>query len=362
MQQFRNKLSRALLITFLCAAPYQSALAAATLDDVVRSVNNASYYIRLKIGELHAYIQSLMEEDANGSQPGMGDVVYRNDMSGSLHEVLREGSEGLTQTFFEGVIGPEIKSDTPTVLASLVAQDSYIDKEKMSARDYRRAKAEARCGYKNFNFESLIGPSSYINDKLKCDEGMSDREKRDEAEYAKHFIEFAAGLSDPPENASLDTFFGDGKPLGNDEDKKRSLGESHAYRKYQAALRAYMAAQSIGVNNLQYLMAQRVPSSAAGNKSALAWDEKIAVTRHDSPDWYAKIRGASPTIVARETLFVLVEIQNELHQLRKEQQRLLATNSVQMLKTLEASKTFLKQDARNVKNEAARLSREDEEE
>nr|MDQ2993849.1 hypothetical protein [Pseudomonadota bacterium] len=127
--------------------------------------------------------------------------------------------------------------------------------------------------------------------------------------------------------------------------------KSSAWQEFSLARRSLLSSQSAGLSTLYYLAAQRTPKdpsdpnspSPESIASAIANWRTAPAPQGTPPDqtWYMQMQTALPAAVARETLFVLAEMQRELHQMRLENQRMMALQAVQGLGMLTAGKTIL---------------------
>ena len=125
----------------------------------------------------------------------------------------------------------------------------------------------------------------------------------------------------------------------------------------EAALRSLVAAQSVGASNLYQMMANRIIQPGLGTTVGLVDSQGqpiadasnvqvqnyLATRRSQDKNWYAAMSAASPTTVARETLFVLAEIREQLFTLQKQNERMLATMSVMEMQNTQLSKLNLMQ-------------------
>lgn len=78
--------------------------------------------------------------------------------------------------------------------------------------------------------------------------------------------------------------------------------------------------------------------NAGPDASPLEVEEYIATRRVDNPQWYTDMANASPPVIARETLFVLAEMEKELFQIKQQNERILATLTVMEVQSLQATK------------------------
>lgn len=182
--------------------------------------------------------------------------------------------------------------------------------------------------YNALNLDGLLGPTAYKK-------GGEPREY----DLAMNFVRFLSNQGSPEPVPSLAT-------LKKAKAKARSA--------YLVGLRSYVAAQSIGISNLNQMFARRVTVDGLGAKagithpgppgglsgpvpqtqtdaSQLEVDDYVAERRVKDPTWYGKMEKAAPVTVARETLYVLAEIEKSLNDQRKTNERILATLSAMEL-------------------------------
>ena len=113
-----------------------------------------------------------------------------------------------------------------------------------------------------------------------------------------------------------------------------------------------IAAKNMAMNNLYAIHAKRIPQQVIIDKGITDPSNNqpitsplqlanYAATRRLSPGYYQEMAGASPTAVARETLFLLAEIRQQLFQNELANERLLATLSVTALGSVSAKAATL---------------------
>ncbi len=202
---------------------------------------------------------------------------------------------------------------------------------------------------KALNFDSLFGPSGYNTTNTS---GTTSNSNTDPETLALNFIRFVSGLANPVSVASLNDL--------------NAMGVSTAQRyDYLVALRSYIAAQSVGTSNLFQMLSRRhiypglgssvgmkqadtVDSSgnvtqgaAVADASQSQVDDYVAQRRTTTIAWYQNMEKATPITVQRETLYVLAEIQASLNEMKKLDERILATLSAMQLMQLQTAKKDL---------------------
>jgi hypothetical protein len=167
----------------------------------------------------------------------------------------------------------------------------------------------------NLNMDNLVRPTQY-------DEGQQTT--------AKNLLRFITGLASPPTAIN----FGKLSP----KDREVAM-QNTKVQQYLATLRTLTAVSSVGISNLYYLYAERVPIKMDNpnpndtnqkqiEKSPLQMEQEMATRRLRDASWFAKMEAASPATIQREMLYLLAEIRFELFQNRMVNERLLATQSV----------------------------------
>lgn len=182
----------------------------------------------------------------------------------------------------------------------------------------------------NLNFDVLIAPLAFVSDN----KGTTPSPEVE----SLNFIRFLSSQANPLQVA-------DPKTLQGADPNKRTA--------YLVTLRNYVASQSVATSNLYQMLAKRhvIPNlgaqagmtDAQGNPvtdaSQLQVENYIATRRVNNPAWYHAMEKASPTAVARETLYVLAEIESSLNDLKRTNERMLATLSAMELISLQNLRT-----------------------
>lgn len=126
-----------------------------------------------------------------------------------------------------------------------------------------------------------------------------------------------------------------------------------------------IAAKNMAMANLYAIHAKRIPQQAIIDKGITELDknnqpvpvtsplqlESYAANRRLKPAYYQEMASASPTAIARETLFLLAEIRQQLFQNQLMNERLLATISVTALGSVDAKSATLSRLSQGIKSQ-----------
>jgi hypothetical protein len=146
-----------------------------------------------------------------------------------------------------------------------------------------------------------------------------------------------------------------GEPIGINqselvEAQKKLMATTEVGRTYTVSLRSIIAARSAAIDNLLKMYVRRLPIDGLGEKAGMPdkvdaspaeVEHYIATRRTTDAQWYTSMSKASAPTVARETLFVLTEIQQQLYNLGQDNERMLAMLSVMQLDQVIAQKKAL---------------------
>lgn len=172
-----------------------------------------------------------------------------------------------------------------------------------------------------------------------------------QAQAAQNFIRNVSGsltLPTLPDQKTYDTYYSKAMNFS----KKTSLLEQKAAQRelseFMVQLRTYASQVSIGMSNLYYLLAKRMPQNpdnSSKNPTSEALSEfQMATGRLFNPDrkanqqWIQKINSASSATVQKEIAVLLAEINYQLYLNRQLQERMLMTNSVILLNSANQGK------------------------
>lgn len=195
----------------------------------------------------------------------------------------------------------ETQKSNPLNAATLFLPDTYNEKEQQDALAY----------IKQLKGSSSLSSTIYLSN---------------------HFVIPIMNLNDPNQNIVVVT-------LSNKERTKlaAALKSDAQYRTYASNYYSLAAIRNAFLTNLQGSYEARVKHDG---KSLAQLEDEQAKERLSS-EYLGKISTASPAVVNREMLVVLSEIRNELHEIKKQNERLLITTSVSNLASLASSSRSL---------------------
>lgn len=136
-----------------------------------------------------------------------------------------------------------------------------------------------------------------------------------------------------------------------------ALKNTPVYQNYVFNVRTILALQSIAINALNHLIAERTPMPGLGQAagvttsaaSPLQVDAYIANHRVQNPVWYQGIQAASPATLQRKTLVILAEIEHQNYEAQLQREQLLAQLAALNIQlNLEKSKGLMAQEGEKV--------------
>lgn len=201
-----------------------------------------------------------------------------------------------------------------------------------------------------FNFDSLFAPTEY---------------SASEQQAAKYYLTYATGLY---QSLTSDINFSKLKSNLNNLslDQRaaalRNFVTDPVYQQYQLNVRSNMAAKSIALSNLNWLLSERTPIKglgakvgmpddprlASGDASPLAVQNYLANQRINNSDWFQQMKTASPATVQREQVLILAEIESQLQRNHLDNERLIAAISMLSLQLSQNGQMMLKTEAQSV--------------
>ena len=355
-----KSLKKPIIVGFLSLAITLPAYADCSVCSLHYAIYNAANSVVAAINRIHARIEAIVDSNF-AAQPGLEEAIKLNRELGALEEPIEKSQEQSAYQTILGAIGPlsdadkELKFDyIKNTLSSFKAGDLWSEELTGSSQDQHKYEAEQRCGSHRLTLNSLIGPLTYRKISMSCDAGSPTREDRDQAEYAKSFIQLVSDLGDPISDVNAKTAFRDENP---DPKDIKNLQKSSSYKEYLVARRNWLSAWDVAYDSLTYLFTEHAsPDGDKDSSTELAY--KIATRRTSNPDgkWYSDMQGSIGPVLQREAVFILAEIQRDLNDLRREHQRLIAIQSAQLLQTLTQTKRLLQLKETNVKQQAQSIS------
>jgi intracellular multiplication protein IcmX len=206
------------------------------------------------------------------------------------------------------------------------------------------------------NANNLVAPLLYSTETKDIDQndgkGYGGLQANSQAQLADNFIRYSAGLVTPIkliDKKSYSDLFqnADINNKGN-VDFNTKMSARSTLAKYFVKLRSYAARYSVGLSNIYYIMSKRMPQNFSGDTStpptSQALEEfKMASWRlyklnsdgsssgEKSTQWLDKINNASQATVQKEIAVLLSELNYQVYLSRQQQERILLTNSLNML-------------------------------
>jgi hypothetical protein len=304
------------------------------------------------INRLRASIDALVKTAATyifQTPPNIGNTLVTGVAASSTVASTASSIKTLNDSDIMMGIVPNAENSTAnlTQLATVQASDTILPQSGLgniplpffASSAQSNLQAALAQGNANFDFQSVITPLTYT---------------KDQQNFALNFIKFVSGYAFPISGLSLKTEYPD-----LDTKDKIGIQRDADYQTFQVQRRQIVSAQSTILSNLYYLYSRRLPitSIKAGdtalnveNPSAHEIENYIATWRTSSPNWYAQMSTAAPTNVARETLFILAEVQTELHRIHLENERIIALLAINQLVNLPNNKALLLQSENNIRN------------
>lgn len=122
--------------------------------------------------------------------------------------------------------------------------------------------------------------------------------------------------------------------LDSESSYRQFVNNNKNFMKEWFALKSRLAARSMAINNFYHIFSERLKLFSGeklgmGDKkvSLMEMQEHMANKRINSPTWYRQMAKASPATVDREMLFIMAELRQQMFQLHKDNERMLATMS-----------------------------------
>lgn len=143
-----------------------------------------------------------------------------------------------------------------------------------------------------------------------------------------------------------------------EKDRKR-LESDKLYRRYQVILRGAIAARSVGLSNLFHIASERQTQIGLGslagmskpNASEMEVRDFRANRRIEDPKWFESLQKAGLYDLSRESVALLAEIRKEMHESRKDTERLIAAISMLQIQFADQNARLTLEDiVTNIKN------------
>ncbi len=340
MKQLRQ-LTSVLVISLFIWMPIQAANAA-TLDDVVKQIKvlqTKVTSVKKSISEAFDTFIDLMYEE----NPSLGKTIAANKIQPEVNKNATLNSEKLAgEKVKEQLTGAS--SNFWQQLSELSASDTK--KVPQGYGNILSGKKDSDLNYDaSMNANTILTPETYTPEQ---------------EEMAKYFALFAGDFGDPLPKANL---------RGLSDSQILNLQNSDPdFRKFLVAKRSFITNRSVGLGNIYQLIASRMPQKGLGEKAGLGnkaisadqLQNYLATRRADNEQWYADMAAASPATIQRENLNVLVEIQKQLQQLHKDNNRILLTLSILQLQGSQMARANMVKYKGSIEGTVKRLRRTDE--
>ncbi len=294
----------------LCIAPMQASAqedgtSGDTLQQILTTLNNIGLLMNNTILSSASVVAELLYTQS----PGIYGTIAANLNALQAQDVARSRSKTQIDTLLARMLTPDAQSDTPPLFQLMPGV----------------AGTDPTTQLPNFNMANFAGKVAF--------------ETKNEANQAQNFIRLLADMDNTPKSLPASAF----------------ANLSPQAQNYLTRLATYTATQSIALNNLTKMYAERVQQSGLGDQvgmvkltsdappsnvsvgapvdtaSPLQVEEYLAARRVKNGAWYAEMEKAAPASVQREMLYVLAEMRYEMFQQRLMFEQMLATISAAQL-------------------------------
>lgn len=168
------------------------------------------------------------------------------------------------------------------------------------------------------------------------------------AQQAANFIRYVTGSIVPvplPQQSAYTNLYAQAYPVkGSNVTPQQQQQAQDTLYTYFANLRTYAAQSSVGISNLYYLLAKRLPQSQGSTATSQALTEFNMATwrlfradKTQNKQWVSELNNASPATVEKEIATLLAEINYQMYLDRQIQERILLTNSIMLIQNTRSS-------------------------
>ena len=208
------------------------------------------------------------------------------------------------------------------------------------------------------NSNTLVAPLMYSSNS----EGSSGTnnqtqglQAQDQLQQAANFIRYSTSAVSPAslmKDKDYKTLYEKAKIIDKNN-LAMSNAAQDAIETYLTKLRVFAAQKSVGIGNLYYILAKRIPQTSGDSNNASAATSQalneftMATWRlynnNGAKDekWINQINQASPATIQKEMVTLLAEINYQLYLTRQQQERMLLTNSMLLLLSEASAETSL---------------------
>lgn len=284
--------------------------------------------------------------------PNIGNELVTNNTQGTAIQTVMPNVTNLNNTDILNGLVPNTANPNAslTQLAAIQASDTILQSTVASGvpMPFYSSSAQNNLqnslaqGNENLNFTSLISPLSYNTSDIQ--------------NLATNYLKFVSGYAVPVSNFSLAGY----TQSQISTKQKLTFQNSPAYQAFQVQRRSLLAQQSAILSNLYYIYSKRLPiqtvhasDTALGveTPSAAQIEDYVATWRTTTPTWYTQMATAAPSVVGRETLYVLAEMQTEIHRMHQDNERIIALLATAQLQTLQNNKIALALVEKNIRDQ-----------
>jgi hypothetical protein len=353
-------LKRNILVLAICYITLTSTLVKAqATQDVVAVLNTIRAALDSMVNTAATYLFQ--------TPPNIGNILVTNKAQYTAGQTIAPNIQDLNNQDIQKSLSPNTQNPNEALvqMASIQASDTVIANglgnipaPLFSQTTQSTVKNALLLGDKNLDFENFLNPctaTATAGSSKAPNCGLS-YNNADLQKNGLNYIRFVSDYATPISNFSLSSF----PDSQLSAQQKLTIQNSANYQTYQVQRRALIARQSALLSSLYYIYQKRLPipsihasDTALGieTPSKAQIDHYIATWRAASPTWYTQMSTAAPSAVARETLFVLAEIQKELHQIRLDNERLIAITAINQFSSLQAGKQILSITEKQVSNQ-----------
>jgi hypothetical protein len=297
------------------------------------------------INSIRASIDSIVNLVATyifQTPPNIGRELVTNNTLSTTPETVKQTVSTLTQQDIQNTLSPNTENPNLNLLtlSTVRASDTVlptltlfgVPSPFLTNNFQQNLQTALVQGNANFNFQSLVTPLVYNSKEMQ--------------NYALNFIRFISGWGTPISNVNLGSYPESQLSLK----QKIEIQNSGEYQSFSVARRQLVAQQSSALSVLYNIYSRRMPIPTinavdtglnVANPSAAQIEDYNATWRTSSPTWYTQMSTASPANIQREILFVLAEMQLELHRMHLENEHMLALTAITQLANLQTGKQML---------------------
>lgn len=192
------------------------------------------------------------------------------------------------------------------------------------------------------NSNNLIEPLLYATTASNSGSSSTGLTANSQAQIAENYIRYSSSDVSPKKPIQLSTFTSLLQVINNSQSTPDQINAARSViTSYVSSQRSFAAQMSVATSNLFYILSKRMPQQlSVGEKSTNSSEAlneyNMATQRLYNPNsqagetWIDKINEASSTTVQKEVAILLAEINYQLYLTRKQDERILLTNSMML--------------------------------